>query len=290
MTRTCHSGPPSGDRGGAFTLIEIIIAMTIIAVIAAVAVPTLQGLNAEEKVRAPLTSLADMVQEVRSRALREHRPYTIYFERDGIHALQGNRDFAKRDEFLKYLEELRTPPEITEFEQQEPERTEPERNDPAQSAGSKPLGDKPSQSSTSSGNPSPSSPGSGENANRKESGESPAGGKRKAREMPWTESVVLNGDSSSGNGNGGGSGSISTSGSGSASGKAMQAAVLLWGDGEWDDLDSDRLRRWVFQNNGMASPAQVRLTTSGMELEAAFDLLTGELVRERIRPAQAGRP
>jgi hypothetical protein len=246
-------------------------------------------LNAEEKVRAPLASLAEMVQEVRSRALREHRPYTIYFERDGIHALPGNRDFAKRDEFLKYLDELRTPPEITEFEQQEPERTEPEHNDPAQSAGLKPLGNKPGQDSASGGNPSPTSTASSENAGGSQNGESQTGGKRKTREMPWTQSIVLNGDASGANRNAGEGqvGSIATSGS---SGKAMQAAVLLWGDGEWDDLDSDRLRRWVFQNNGMASPAQVRLTTRGMELEAAFDLLTGELTRERIRPAQAGRP
>jgi hypothetical protein len=59
----------------------------------------------------------------------------------------------------------------------------------------------------------------------------------------------------------------------------------MWGDGEWDLIEADELRRWVFQPSGMASPARVRLRTGDLELEAGFDLLTGELTRER-----AGQP
>ena len=81
MLQVCYCGPPRGLGKRAFTLIEIIIALTIVAVIAAVAVPTLKGLNEDEKTRAPLSGLADLVQEVRSRAMREHRPYEIIFPR-----------------------------------------------------------------------------------------------------------------------------------------------------------------------------------------------------------------
>lgn len=241
MIRSTRSGPHDGSRSGAFTLIEIIIAMTIIAVIAAVAVPTLQGLNEEEKLREPLVTLADMVREVRQRAIREHRQYEIVFERDGVHAVPGNRDFPKRDEFLKYLEELRSPPEITEFDRQEPEKITVDHNEAAQPQGVKPLTAKPGDETKQDETGKPSEP-----------------------EMPWTQTIAV--------------------------GNGMKAAVLFWGDGEWDDLDGDRLRRWVFQPNGMASPMQVRLVTGGTQLEAAFDLLTGEMLHERSRPAKEIQP
>jgi hypothetical protein len=59
----------------------------------------------------------------------------------------------------------------------------------------------------------------------------------------------------------------------------------MWGDGEWDVIEGEKMRRWVFRPTGMASPARVRLRTKAVELEAGFDLLTGELTRERTRVA-----
>ncbi|MDB6136473.1 MAG: hypothetical protein JWM59_4716 [Verrucomicrobiales bacterium] len=247
MIRRSQGGPRSGDRRGGFTLIEIIIAMTIIAVIAAVAVPTLQGLNDGEKARAPLTALADMVQEVRGRAMREHRQYEIIFERGGIHAVPGNRDFLKRDEFLKWLEELRTPPAITEYERQEPEPGPAvERVEAAQPQGVRPLTSKAGPADNDKDKPA-------DNDKNKD--------KPRAPEMPWNLTIAME--------------------------NGTKPGVLFWGDGEWDDLQDGRVRRWVFQPNGMASPVQVRFTTGGTELEGAFDLLTGELVRERSGPAKA---
>ena len=54
---------------------------------------------------------------------------------------------------------------------------------------------------------------------------------------------------------------------------------------EWDLIEGEEMRRWVFQPSGMASPVRVRLRSGELELEAGFDLLTGELTRER-----AGNP
>ena len=64
-----------------------------------------------------------------------------------------------------------------------------------------------------------------------------------------------------------------------------ECEVLMWGDGEWDVIEGEKMRRWVFQPTGMANPARVRLRTEAAELEASFDLLTGELVGERTRIA-----
>ena len=57
--------------------------------------------------------------------------------------------------------------------------------------------------------------------------------------------------------------------------------VLMWGDGEWDVIEGEKMRRWVFQPTGMANPARVRLHTGAAELEAGFDVLTGEMTGER---------
>ena len=61
-----------------------------------------------------------------------------------------------------------------------------------------------------------------------------------------------------------------------------ECEVLFWGDAEWDRLEADDLRRWVFQPSGVASPARVLLRTEAVEIEVSFDALTGEVIRERI--------
>src|SRR5687768_4856640 len=104
------SEPQLGSKASAFTLIEIVVALTVIAVAMAIAIPTLKGLDQDERTRAPLKQLAEIVQEARRHAMREGRPFQIVFEREGIHASPSMFPFEKRDEFLKFLEEMRTPP------------------------------------------------------------------------------------------------------------------------------------------------------------------------------------
>jgi prepilin-type N-terminal cleavage/methylation domain-containing protein len=89
--------PLRGSREGAFTLIEIVVALTIIAIIAAVAIPTLKGIGREERARAPVAALASLVQEVRARALRERKPYQIVFEKTGLHGLADGFPTANRE-------------------------------------------------------------------------------------------------------------------------------------------------------------------------------------------------
>ena len=55
--------------------------------------------------------------------------------------------------------------------------------------------------------------------------------------MPWTQSIALEPET--------------------------ECSVLLWGDGEWDVIEGDEARRWVFQPTGMASPAASPACSSG---------------------------
>ncbi len=230
MSRPRKSEVPALFAKAAFTLVEIVVALTIAAVVAAVAIPTLKGLGASEKARGPMKALAEIVQEVRQRALREHRAYQIVFEREGIHASPAMHPFAKRDDFLKHLEEMRTPPPIEMIRRTVVERTEVVREE----TGNRPA---PEQQKAA-----PS--------------EEPRGFK-----LPWTATIPLP--------------------------PKTECDVLMWGDGEWEVVEGDKMRRWVFQPTGMANPGRVRLRTDAAELEGGFDLLTGELTSERTRLAAA---
>lgn len=226
----------SGRRGG-FSLVEIVISLTIVSVIAAIAIPTLKGLNQSEQARAPVQALAELVQEVRLRAVREGRAYQIVFERGGMHAMAGARPFPRREDLMEHLEELRRPPVITVTERQEITRPGVVREAPA-----------------ASGFPMVSAP-AVRPVTGSASGESDASA---GPEMPWSESIPLK--------------------------QQTGCAVLLWGDPEWDTMEGDKLRAWVFQPTGMISPARVRLREEGQELEATFDPMTGELTAESHRP------
>ena len=96
MSRMWNSEVPADFEGKAFTLIEIVVALTIAAVIAAVAIPTVKGLGRDEAARAPMKALAAVVQEARLRAMREHRSYQIVFEHEGIHASPAMYPYEKR--------------------------------------------------------------------------------------------------------------------------------------------------------------------------------------------------
>ena len=231
MFDASHPEPSAGLGERAFTLIEIVVALTIIAVIAAVAIPTIKGLNDDERARDPVKILSELVQEVRHRAMREGRSYQIVFEREGIHASRSMFPYEKRDEFLKFLEEMRKPPLMETIERVTLERTEVQREEVGNGRRIE-----------------------GQVSNRAET--------PKRWQPPWTQTIPLD--------------------------LGTECEVLMWGDGEWDVIEGDKMRRWVFQPTGMASPARVRLRTKSVELEAGFDLLTGELTRERTRVATEG--
>lgn len=238
-----HNGPPRGSRTEAFTLIEIVVSLTIIAVIAAVAIPTLKGLGREERARGPVVALAGLVQDVRQRAMKERRPYQIVFERSGIHGLADGFPAGKREEFLKALDEARTPPPGQVIERMQFVTTPVATAAPVWPT---PLGlaAPPAVENT----PPPPPPSATEPVSDEAS--------PPRWEPPWSVTIAL--------------------------GDKCECEVLFWGDAEWDRLESDEIRRWVFQPSGLASPGRVLLRTEAVEVEATFDALTGEVIRERI--------
>jgi prepilin-type N-terminal cleavage/methylation domain-containing protein len=96
-----------GRREVAFTLIEIVLVLAILAVIAGAAVPSVTGMMQEAEARKPLEDLARLAKRTRLRAMEEKRPYQIAFTSTGYTAtryLSPYLQAAQIDEFIQRSE------------------------------------------------------------------------------------------------------------------------------------------------------------------------------------------
>lgn len=99
--------PASSCRAG-FTLVEIVISLTIIIVIAAGAVPMFKGLREEQLAREPVIELVRLAKEARIRAMREKRPYQVAFYQGGFVASRYFSPYLQLSELTQFLEEVET--------------------------------------------------------------------------------------------------------------------------------------------------------------------------------------
>jgi len=93
-----------------FTLIEIIIALTIVAVLAAAAVPMLKGFQDERLAREPVAKLVELAREVRMRAMTEKRPYQIAFHGTGFTASRYFNPYLQLAELEEFIATAENPP------------------------------------------------------------------------------------------------------------------------------------------------------------------------------------
>jgi prepilin-type N-terminal cleavage/methylation domain-containing protein len=80
----------------AFTLIEIVIAVAIMATLLLLAVPSLEGVIADRKLRASLDGFNKLVREAQERSVAEHRAYLLVWTDKNV-SLQPEA-FAKDEE------------------------------------------------------------------------------------------------------------------------------------------------------------------------------------------------
>lgn len=111
-TKRCHDasgqdifvGRVSDSAKRAFTLIEIVIALTIVAVLAAATVPMLKGFQDERLAREPVTALLKLAREARMRAMQEKRPYQVAFHATGFTASRYFNPYLQLTELNEFLE------------------------------------------------------------------------------------------------------------------------------------------------------------------------------------------
>lgn len=100
----------------AFTLVEMVIALTIVVLLAAASVPTFQGFRDERLAREPVTALVRLAKEARLRAMQEKRPYQVAFHAGGFTASRYFNPYLQRSELDQFLESAQTVVEQPEFE------------------------------------------------------------------------------------------------------------------------------------------------------------------------------
>lgn len=90
-----------------FTLLEIVIVLTLLAVLAAASIPSVRSLRDEQAAREPVTELAKMAKDARLHAMKDRRPYQIAFTTKGFSAtryLSPYLQLAQLDEFVQKAE------------------------------------------------------------------------------------------------------------------------------------------------------------------------------------------
>lgn len=86
--RTPHARTPRIARSGGFTLIELVVAMALAAVAAAIALPSLAALIERDRNTEALHRLTVSLALARISAIRQGRPVSVCPSRDGRHCLQ----------------------------------------------------------------------------------------------------------------------------------------------------------------------------------------------------------
>lgn len=113
MRKTENSNPASS----AFTLVELVIALTVVAILAGIAIPTVDAIRDEKRAREPVRELVTMIRDARGRAIREQRPYQIAFDSGGFQAARYFNPYGEGEEFeiqQREMEVVRQNQEIIE--------------------------------------------------------------------------------------------------------------------------------------------------------------------------------
>ena len=82
----------------AFTLVEVVIAISVVAILTGLAVPAIDSVQRERLAREPVNKLILLAREVRGRAMTEQRPYQIMFDGEGFRASRFFNPYGGREE------------------------------------------------------------------------------------------------------------------------------------------------------------------------------------------------
>lgn len=82
----------------AFTVVELVVAITVVAILTGLAVPAIDSVQKERIAREPVNRLLLLAREVRGRAMAEDRPYQIVFDGQGYRASRFLRPYAGLEE------------------------------------------------------------------------------------------------------------------------------------------------------------------------------------------------
>lgn len=90
----------------AFTLVEIVIGLTIIGILAGITIPTIRSIEKEREAREPMTVLVRMARTARTRAMAEQVPYQVAFDERGFHLARYFNPYGESEEFDQLVRDI----------------------------------------------------------------------------------------------------------------------------------------------------------------------------------------
>ena len=82
-----------------FTLVEIVISLTVMALLIAASVPSIKGIIREHEAQEPMRELALMARMVRERAMTLQQPFQIGFDSAGCYASAYYQPYEQAEEY-----------------------------------------------------------------------------------------------------------------------------------------------------------------------------------------------
>lgn len=98
-TRLCRSGRRSMRARGGFSLIEILVVVTIILVVTAISVPNIMQALAQVRLRTAANTVAGLLQQGRIRAVRDNKYYAVIGD-DGSGGMTADANIACIDVYV----------------------------------------------------------------------------------------------------------------------------------------------------------------------------------------------
>jgi len=86
--------------------VEVVIAISVLAILTGLAVPAIDSVQRERLAREPMNQLILMAREIRGRAMAEQRPYQIVFDGEGFRASRFFHPYGGPGEFETLRQEL----------------------------------------------------------------------------------------------------------------------------------------------------------------------------------------
>ena len=102
------------QRWLAFTLIEIVLAVFILMLLLLLAVPSLSGVLANNRLRRSLNGFNNLVRHAQERSVTERRPYLIVWNKNNV--VTRPETFAEAEEVLKKDREKLLPENVSKLE------------------------------------------------------------------------------------------------------------------------------------------------------------------------------